>query len=197
MAKSRLIFGIGAASSLVQGLVEAVVNAGGSEGDLHRLITPKGKSTLARVAEVIVGEAQTVVKHIIDCDADPFIPEGWKLESHKKMGQFEWDPNKVRLYLSSNQENGKTIKGYDLRKELEEKPVLNANVLDYLLKHQELIPEGWKGKAIFFWGTIYRSSDGNLCVRSLCWRGIGWSWAYDWLDDSWGDGNPAALLASN
>jgi len=42
---------------------------------------------------------------------------------------------------------------------------MNANVLDYLLAHPELIPEDWKNKYVFFWGTIYRYSSGGL--RSL------------------------------
>ena len=31
-----------------------------------------------------------MTKHAIDCDADPFIPEGWKVESHSKQGKIEW-----------------------------------------------------------------------------------------------------------
>lgn len=135
------------------------------------------------------------VKHLIDCDADPYIPEGWKKEEHHKGGQLEWNPAKIQLYLSEKQK-GRYIKGYKLRKELAEKPVLNANVLDYLLAHSELIPEEWKGKFIFFWGTIYRDSDGGLVVRCLSWDGGEWSWRYYWLDYGWHVDSPAVLFAS-
>ncbi len=134
----------------------------------------------------------TSVKHIIDLDADPFVPKGWEVESHNKGGQFEWSPDKVRLHLSPNQQNGKIINGYKLREELATEPLFNANMLDYLLAHPELIPEEWKGKAIFFWGTIYRSSGGSLYVRHLYWDGGYWSWYYDWLDDCFDSDDPAA-----
>ena len=74
-------------------------------------------------------------------------------------------------------------------------PVLNANVLDYLLAHRELIPEEWKGNAIFFWGPIYRLSGGDLCVRCLYWDDDAWHWGYCWLDDGWGGYYPAAVCA--
>jgi hypothetical protein len=104
---------------------------------------------------------------------------------------LEWNPAKVCLHLSPNQQSGKIIKGHKLRKELEKEPVLNANVCDYLLAHPELIPEEWKGKHIFFWGTIYRGSDGDLYVRYLYWCGSQWHWDYYWLGDDWSSDNPA------
>ena len=116
-------------------------------------------------------------KIIIDCDKDPFCPEGWTVEEHKKGGKLEWNPKNISLYLSENQRNG-LIKGNELHKELKDKPILNANVLDYLLAHPELIPEEWKGKYVFFWGTIYRDSVSDLDVRCLCWGGGRWYWGY-------------------
>jgi hypothetical protein len=40
----------------------------------------------------------------------------------------------VELYLSRGQKGGKIIVGHKLRKQLADQPVLNANVLDYLLQ---------------------------------------------------------------
>ncbi|MFA4880707.1 MAG: hypothetical protein WC650_03740 [Candidatus Doudnabacteria bacterium] len=147
-----------------------------------------------------------VNQHIIDCDADPFLPTGWKVEKHYtdkgSSGQFAWDSANVKLYLSENQIDGKYVEGNKLREELADMPVLNANVLDYLLTHPHLIPEEWKKDDngnilyIFFWGTIYRYSDGDLCVRCLYFFGGEWSWRYRWLGRGWGDDHPAALLAS-
>jgi len=134
--------------------------------------------------------------HIIDCDSSPFVPKGWKVDSHRKGGQLEWNPANVHIYLSEHQKGGKSIEGNKLLKELEGKPVLNANVLDWLLAHQELIPEEWKGKYVFFWGTIYRYSDGYLCVRSLYQFGDRWGWNFVWLGGGFDSGNPAALSAS-
>jgi len=152
---------------------------------------------LADVRRVLHNHAAiTAVEHIIDCDADPFVPNGWKVEEHQKGGQFKFDAAQMRFFLAEGQQNGKVLEGNKLRSELAGKPVLNANVLDYLLAHPHLIPEEWKGKAIFFWGTIYRSSDDNLHVRCLCWDGGGWDWCDGWLVCDWYVNFPAALRAS-
>jgi hypothetical protein len=133
---------------------------------------------------------------IIDCDAKPYIPDGWKVVEHQKGGKMEWDPTKIQLYLSDSQKDGKYIEGNKLRKELKNKPVLNACVLDWLLAHPEFIPEEWKEEYVFFWGTIYRRSDGALRVRYLCWDDGGWRWRYGPLVSDWDSGSPAAVLAS-
>jgi len=131
-------------------------------------------------------EGRTFDSRIIDCDADPFVPEGWTVAEHRERGQLKWNPDMVSLYLSDSQKDNKTIRGHELRKELENQLVLNANVLDYLLNHQGLIPETWKGKQIFFWGTIYHDQDGSLCVRCLYWVGGRWDGDYRWLDNDLG-----------
>lgn len=163
------------------GQVEAVWNKlGGEEG----------------VARFLRNESRVVIdRHIIDLDASPFVPEGWKVEEHKQGGQFEWDPTKVALHLADGQQNG--IVGTELRKLLEGQPVMNANLLDYLLKNPQLIPEDWKGKAAFFWGTVYRFDGGRLCVRYLLWNGSVWFWCRSWLVDSFVAFNPAFVLAAS
>jgi hypothetical protein len=132
----------------------------------------------------------------IDCDADPFVPNGWKVEEHRKGGQLKWDASQVALYLSEGQQDGKVIEGNKLRKELADKPVYNANVLDHLLANPDLIPEEWKGKSVFFWGTVYRRSDDNLYVRYLCWDGGRWRWGNRWRVSGWRDNHPAAVPAN-
>lgn len=140
--------------------------------------------------KIIVDDATT-----INCDTDPFIPSGWSIEEHRKGGQFKWNPSSIELFVSEEQQK-KYIKGNKLRKILKDRGVLNANVLDYLLANPHLISEEWKGKWIFFWGTIYRSSDGCLCVRCLRWLVGRWRWDARWLDSDWYDVCPAALRAS-
>jgi len=151
---------------------------------------------LGQFRQVLLGHAEIKqIEHVINCDADPFVPSGWKVEEHQKGGQWKFDAAQIELYLADAQKKG-TIEGNKLRKLLAGKLVLNACVLDYLLAHRELIPEEWKGKAIFFWGTIYRSSGGRLYVRCLCWDGGRWSWGYYWLGIGWDGDDPAALRAS-
>lgn len=130
----------------------------------------------------------------IDCDVAPFVPSGYTVESHKKGGQFVWDASKVELYLDDEQRKS-FIRGTELLEKLEGEKVLNANVLDYLLKNPHLIPEEWKGKYIFFWGTVYRHAGGSLYVRYLRWDGSSWYWDYRWLGSAWNASSPAALAS--
>lgn len=151
---------------------------------------------LAHVRQVVDGYAEIKpIERLIDCDADPYLPSDRSVEEHRKGGQWKWNPAKVKLWLVKEQQKG-AVEGNKLREELKNKPVLNANVLDYLLKNPHLIPEEWKSKFVFFWGTIYRGRGGDLYVRYLYWRGAWWDWHYRWLGDVWGTGCPAALRAS-
>lgn len=179
-----------------------------SEGQTHQLmdaleaakfsttdITRLGQfSNLPGIRDVVNGRAEIVVRrHVIDCDAAPFVPDGWKVEEHIKGGEFEWNPEAISLYLSDKQQGSGWVEGNKLRKELTGMPVLNANVLDYLLAHPNLIPDEWKGKYVFFWGTIYRRSDGSLYVRYLNWYGVSWDRDSRWLDFDWYAHDPAAV----
>lgn len=156
---------------------------------------------LKRVRDVLLGRAEIkAIEHLIDCDAKPFTPSGWEVLPDEEQllkricGNLKFDSQEISLYLSKKQSKG-TIYGNDLRKELANKTVLKANVLDYLLAHTELIPEEWKGKYVFFWGTIYRCADGDLYVRYLYWTGSQWDWGCHWLGDGFGSGGRAALAS--
>jgi hypothetical protein len=152
---------------------------------------------LAEVRDILLGKREIrEAEYVVDCDAQPFVPEGWEMEEYKKGGQVKWAPGIIELYLSKKQTGGKCVVGNELRKELADKPVLNANVLDFILAHLELIPEEWKGKYIYFWGTVYRSPDGSLYVRFLYWSGGRWNWDCYWLGNDWRGSSPAALSAS-
>ena len=141
---------------------------------------------------------------IIDCDADPFVPDGLTVVEHRKGGQWKFDHDKVALYLSLEQLTSTVIRGDELFRDLKNKPVLNANVLDHLLAHPHLIPESWerdgegKGRSIYFWGTIYRDDDDDrFYVRCLVWDSPvfghqAWSLTIC-LDRTWRAHNPAAI----
>lgn len=141
-------------------------------------------------------DIDVIIDDVINCDDDPFVPRGLTVESHKKHGFMVWHSNAVTLHLEKEQLDG--FKGNKLRKRLKDQPFecLNACVLDYLLDHPELIPEEWKSKHVFFWGTIYRNSDGRLYVRCLRWDGVSWRWGGGWLDGVWRLLSPAALASA-
>jgi len=178
----------------------AMRRSGWDNRDLKRLCEG---DMLTRLLPVVRGLAEVnQVTHIIDCDADPFVPEGWTVEDHQKDGQITWDPSTFTFYLSKQQLGDKCIEGNKLRKELAKEPTLNACLLDYLLDRPHLIPEEWKKdqngntRYIYFWKTIYRYSDGDLCVRCLCFDGGRWSWGCDFLDNDFHSSDPALVRAS-
>lgn len=145
---------------------------------------------LSDVLGVVKGHAEIRHIHFINCDAAPFIPEGWGVEENRK-GGVKHLPENIVLYLAKKQEK-EIVSGYDLRKELADKPVFNANMLDWLLAHPELIPDSWKGQCVFFWGTIYRDFS-RLYVRFLHWDGNQWRWYYLCLDSYFYSNYPAAV----
>ncbi len=138
-------------------------------------------------------------QHVINTDADLILPDpSWSVVEHIRRGMIEWDPVRVELYLSESQRGILQIKGTRLRKKLADQPVLNYNVFVYLFRHQELIPEEWKwmSRRIYFWGTIFSDTRGNLRVSCLYWdlEEAKWCWSYSWLDNDWCEFNPAAVL---
>lgn len=164
---------------------------------------------LREVLNVLNGLSEICpIEHTIDLSTDPFIPKGWKgVEEHRrgkvvkierKGDNLYLNGEKIDFYLSEKQRKGSYSIGTDLRKELANQSILNANVLDYLLKpeNQHLIPEEWKGKYIFFWGTIYRDANLNLYFRCLYWHGDGWDWFCFWLGYNFRGCHPAAVSAS-
>lgn len=149
-------------------------------------------------------------EYTINGNAPPKDVVGYVIHEHRECGVIVWDPLKVELYLDEHQcNNQKVIAGHELYKKLENKSILNANVLDYLLENQHLIPKDWKkGKdkqplQIFFWGTIYcpRGYPGatNFQVRYLTWSKHDKKWicVYTHLDFQLFQESPAAIITTN
>lgn len=193
MSNNDLMLDVGQANELKL----AFRRADYSNDDIKRLCEG---NVLAGVRRVLLGHAAIMdVEHVIDCDADPFVPDGWSVEEHQKGGALRWDieTQNDALYLSKGQAGSKHIEGNELLKELTEKgvPVLNANALDYLLANPYLIPEEWKGQNVAFWGTRYRHCKGHLCVRCLGWRSGRCIGGHNWISLDFSSDFPAAVRA--
>jgi len=85
------------------------------------------------------------------------------------------------------------VTGDKIRRELEKKPVLNANVLEYLVSHPYLFPEEWKRddqgntRYIFFFGTIFVGNFGYESVLYMYWTGRGLVWHEELLNKPFGN----------
>ena len=170
--------------SLFQAILAMALKVGFCESDMRALA--KDEQKLRKILSFLRGVDHLVSQDRVDCDADPFIPSALSsVVSHQSGGQFLFDIKNISLYLSPHQKNEDFIKGDMLQRELANKHVLNANVLDYLLAHPNLIPEAWKGKKVFFWGTIYLGTYGLLTVRSLVFCDNLWRPDYYWINFGW------------
>lgn len=111
------------------------------------------------------------------------------------------DVSKIKLVTELR--SGETyVHGHENRKRLDAKvtsgeiqTLLDARVMEELLAKPELIPDEWKGKMVFFWGTIFWSG-GGLCVACLRWDDGRWVASFYWLDTYVDSSTPAAVLAS-
>lgn len=172
------------------------------------LVMLLGEETTRRVVfidstTIAVNLAVTPMLSFDRTEVEQHIGEGWAIVEKRADGLYV-NGHKVVLYLSKRQQNGKTIQGYDLRKELTGKPVLNVNLLDALYDNVHMIPEDWKKdeqgntRHIFFWATAYCDANGppNICCLSFtdggfwCRSAIG-----NRINGRWQGSNPAALLA--
>ena len=127
---------------------------------------------------------------------------GWVRVEKKKDGHLYIDGKKFLLHLEGGQKTG-VIVGKKLREMLAGKSVLHPNIMDALFDYQHLIPdyckqdERGRTRYIFFWGVVYRGSDGDLYVRCLYWLDGAWRRNYRWLDVGFDVRRPAPVSASN
>jgi len=164
--------------------------AGLTKKDAQRVIGSRGNQAAMRVLEAIRSDDQPPKTKtsglritrgsFIDCDTKPAVPDGFKIEKHRKMGDdIEWVSENVRLFQLRTQRHGfvKAAKLYDM---LDDAPVLNASVLDFLKYNTEYIPASWDEKVLYFFGTLYSDPDGEPCVGRLYyqWEGPIWQWGY-------------------
>lgn len=147
---------------------------------------------------VQVEETRISRSRVIDTNRTPFVPPGWEVVEHKKDGLFLCEPKAIELHYSQwqlqQQRNRSLFTGYELREKIADKPLLNACVLDFLLAHPDQVPAEWKGKDVYFWGTIYKRMSGLLAVRCLL------SYSSIWDDFLWLDadfrGNAYAAVST-
>lgn len=177
MSNSELMLDVGQANDLKL----AMRKGGWANDDLKQL---ENQSVLTNVLKLVRGEADLQLKKgrhtsvTIDLGGDPYVPRGWRAGEHQKGGLWRFNAENVDLYLADGQKDGKILHPSLLRRELEGQQVLNANVLDWLLVHRGRIPEAWKDKQVFFWGTIYYGDNHSSSVRYLHHVHGGWQWEW-------------------
>ena len=115
--------------------------------------------------------------------------DGWKLiEPGPKHNGESFAPELID-FLKSGEEK---ITGEEMLKRAKELGINSGQqYAEYLLKHQELIPEEWRGKYVpIFPGTVWQDQDpdGDRRVPYLIWGEGRWRLNFGWLGRSWGGG---------
>jgi hypothetical protein len=130
--------------------------------------------------------AQSVVP-VIDCDAEfsdhaAWSQQGWSIIPDKQfrriVGNLVWDLDTIRLVTFVN------LTVADLRSRLGGYGALPAAAMDYLLLHEDLIPDDWRYAGhVVFWGTVYGSAAETIHVPMMSWvkKPDG---QYGWVEDS-------------
>jgi hypothetical protein len=148
----------------------------------------------------------------VDLDSNPYTPVAWKIRRHQRGGIVSVenrvnglyvDGKKVCFFVHERQNVKKSsehslIKGWELIHELSDKAVLNYNMLHFLYKHPEYIPDTIsKSKRIYFFGTIWWTDMSAPCgapVVSYLSRGDNRMKEYDALEFEWCSNWVAAIL---
>lgn len=144
--KSEFVSAFGTSFEIFKRIADEVMAQSGDDDDLRKILNDD--VVVCDMVKVLRGSCVVqAIGHVVDCNVNPYIPQGWSLKGegteHRKGGQVKLERRgddlyangkNIELFLSDGQKNGKCIGGHQLRKELAEKPVLNANILDYLLQ---------------------------------------------------------------
>ena len=81
-------------------LADALDKAGFGASDVTKLTQYE---KLSSIRQLLDGNAEIVqLNHIIDGDADPFIPDGWNVVEHCKIGQMHGMPKRSHCICQKN-----------------------------------------------------------------------------------------------
>jgi len=116
----------------------------------------------ARLRRILERELSPVDnENIVDTDVDPGLPDGdfeFEVSEHYCVGKLKWHRKNFRLFRTRDQVTDGGQRGKELSKEVRSRPRrMNAAFLDWLLSHQDKIPEKCKEVKVCFAGTIYYS----------------------------------------
>lgn len=173
----------------------AARRAGATNADLKAL---SEGNMFARILPVLRGDASVTIRHTIDCRAKPYTPKGWKIKFHRKRRSLALSPEMIELYWPGK--GSEDLAGSTIITKLSykgNKNILNANVLDFLLEHPELIPDEWKDLKVSFWGTRY-NDNGFIRVPCIVYdkEGDCFVWEDKVVNSYWCCKEPIAMLAS-
>ncbi len=163
---NRVRFKCSFAFQLAENLADAFFDAGFSSAEVAGISVDR----LKEFKGLLRGYGRIEpVRFNINLGVDPFLPEGWAIQSsrmyssHSSIIYREGDG----LYI-----NSRLVRCVPTTDKKKSSSPLPAQVLDYLLAHPYLIPDSWKRMEghtphIFFEGTVFKHNTGGDVVRGM------------------------------
>lgn len=177
-----IVSAMGVLMSLLDGLVKAVKAVGGTMEDLYRLATPEGQGLLAEIGQLIARVGKIIfIDRTQPFDPVQFLGKDWSIEEQDECSLALTQLNFAKVHLVNMLREGETgINGEEWLERLKEAGHirLDAKIFQTFRENQVFIPEHWKGKPVYFFGTVLRDPGGYRCVLYLCRRGDG-QWALE------------------
>lgn len=144
-------------------------------------------------------EVAIAVQSIIDCGGEVTFKydkrkDGWEL-LEDVVGFNPISPTKLEL-VSFLKPGEISVGGEEMIRRAREE--LGANLgqrhAEYLLEHQQGIPQEFRKYCIVFTGTVWRYPDGGRSVADLYWDGLRWILHFVWLGHVWFSSDRLARL---
>ena len=157
---------------LTMGQMEAVVNKLGGMDGVRRLLS--GELSVASAAFLPFARDK--------------IKDGWTLiEDVSEPGEISISSLELLSFLKSGESfvSGNTMA--DCAKE--NGANLGQRQAEYLLSHQEDIPQEWRQYYLVFPGTVWQAAHGYRGVPCLGWDGGRWDLRFGWLGSVWDAGD--------
>jgi hypothetical protein len=135
--------------------------------EMQKLLDMLGGEEIAR--RLLAGDHKInieIVRHVINLKRPPsYHDEHEHPQIHESFAElWTWNAREVELVPPNElKTTSDSTLGHAWRTDLSLYTNLNARVSDYLLRHQELIPKGWRQHILCFWGTVF--SEGGVGLK--------------------------------
>ena len=178
---------------------KAVMLLASGQAELAMKVAPAASKSEEPKEEPII---EPIIR--VDRSKKPTYPD-WMMEiihpGLELTGLAEYDISKVELWLHPSQQNGKCTNGQIIYDYLLKKMILAGclNLQDLLAiqaKGIVFFRKYFRGNALFGWKSVVRSDGGGLRAPYLYERGGKVVLDWHWLENNWGDNDPAGRLAS-
>lgn len=136
-----------------------------------------------RAIAALIKEFEVFEQIDFESETCDFLSGYWKVSEDQFPGRVtgKWVCRPEEILLIPAQDLAKSKSPSEVLNRFKHMTVLPVHVMDYLIDGvPELTPIAWKGKKVFFWGTLFGSSD-DTWVRYMEWSEEDHKWTKQWL----------------